>query len=170
MELRGRLAAAAAIGDRVAVNNKEAYGLLLCVRLPSGRFDDSAHRLLSQMPPHMKLAQSEDPQTLSLPYDLLISHEQARADFEAFQLGKVAAPGDLDESVCNAHLMLASRGYQGTQARQAYWREVLADLAGQWVRVTVDPQRYSFRGTGLGGLPVQRVGTRLVLRAIEPLE
>lgn len=168
LKLRGRLAASsAATFYGVAGKTQEVYGLLLGTHLPDGRSDSSANELLTRMPPHLELARQADgcATRLSQPYDLLMSQQQAREDFEAYRLGKVSS--DPDGSVCNAHLVLATKGYLGTPERQAYWRGVLAGLAGKWVEVEVEIQRYSFRGAGKNGKAVQRVGTKLVLRNVE---
>lgn len=167
LTLRGHLSVAACDGlDR-------DYSLLLCTHLPDGKRDWSARDLLARMPPHMELADPEE-STLNLPYDLLITMETAKADFAAGRLGTNGVTSDrgyaeATPAVCNARLTYAKRGNRGTPARQAYWRDTMAELAGKWIEVSVMLHRYSFPATDLDGRPVRRVGTRLVIQSAEPL-
>lgn len=156
--------------------------LLLCTHVPrfvrrAGKMeqsgvvpDGSAHALLSKYPPHMVVA-SPAPgvkAVLKLPYDLLRDREEAVKDFEAYQLGRKSNDED-DCSVCNAHITIPfGTATEKSPARIAFWQEELAKYAGQWVRLTVEPQRYSFRATAEDGSEIQRVGTRLNLRAVDP--
>lgn len=154
--LRGRLAASACDGTDAE------YSLALGTRLPDGRPDDSAAKLLTHMPPHMEVAPEEGVKTsLSLPYVLHIPYEQAVADFERYALGR---HGDRDGTVCSARFVIPFRGHRGTPARRAFWKTELAKHAGRWVEATLEAQRYCFTVKG-----IKRVGTRLVICAIEPL-
>ena len=105
-----------------------------------------------------------------LPYDLLVTPDEARLVMAG------AAPrhlsSDLKEeeapAVCNAHVRLPKKrkGRDGDEW-DAFWREKVAAMAGQWAAVTVEVQRYSFPDPTPRGRARQRVGTRLVLKNIE---
>lgn len=164
MKLRGRLA----FSSLTAGGDNGHYSLLLCTHLPDGTPDLSGFELLKNLPPFMEVREGS---ILKLPYDLLIPWEEAKEDFENYRLGrpKKAADGSWPTiDVCNAHIELAKRGHLATPERRLYWINELANHANRWVEMEVDLQRYSFPVKGSKGN--QRVGTRLILRTMVPLE
>lgn len=108
-----------------------------------------------------------------LPYDLLISAEEARFIIQG------AAPGCLSSdvresdmpSICNAHISYPpkKRGKDGEEW-EAFWHEKVHGLAGRWARVTVESQRYSFAAREKKGGKARRIGTRLVMKNIAAFE
>lgn len=166
-KLFGRLSA-------VAPDPGEPYKALITVRFPDGRRNFSPQDLFSRCHPfwldRVPTVEGEVNE-LKLPYDLLISEEQAREDQHNLRLGQFGVPRDPDGAICTAHIHIPTRGLENSPERQAYWRDRLASLAGKWVRLTVTPQRYNFlTKQEKEGKIVRRIGARLLIVYVEDME
>ena len=194
-ELVGRIPAG--VGESAAAERE--FGLLLCTRDPKGKKDASGATLLRKIPPPalwdkmpeghivvngLGIAAAESMDTAAnladletrhyrLPYDLLISAEEARFIIQGAVPGCLSS--DVHESdmpsICNAHIAYPpkKRGKDGEEW-EAFWHEKVHGLAGRWARVTVEPQRYSFATRGKKGGKARRIGTRLVMKNIAAFE
>lgn len=144
--LRGHLSAASR--DRLTGEGvpRTTYSLLLSQSASeAGRTKDYSIGILQgKLPPdfftRLEVPSEQLPVSVKMPYQML------------------------EDGDCEVTISLATRGAKGRPERQAYWREELARLAGQWVRMDVELHRYSFMASG-----VQRKGARIVLQSVEPI-